>query len=140
VVTLRPSTSADAPTLIAGRDAEFHRFMGDGSPDPRPTACIVVDGTVVGWVDHDIDRQWLAPGECNLGYNVFAAHRGHGYATRAVQLLLDHLAAGGELTTATLLINPANAASLALAHRLRFTPRPDLDGQAYFTRGLPPPT
>src|SRR5687768_8317280 len=92
VVTLRPSTAGDVPTLIAGRDDAFRRFMGEGDAAPAPTACIVVDGRVVGWVDFDCDRSWLEPGEVNLGYNVFADERGHGYATRAVQLLLEHLA------------------------------------------------
>jgi hypothetical protein len=41
-VSIRPSSIDDVPALIAGRDAEFERFLGPGSPDPRPVACIVV--------------------------------------------------------------------------------------------------
>lgn len=113
------------------------RFLGPGDDDPRPTACIVVDGAVVGWVDHDVDRSWLAPGEVNVGYNVFAPHRGHGYATRAVQLLVHHLAVDTDHHTATLLISAENERSLALASRALFAPAGDLDGQPYFKRPVP---
>jgi hypothetical protein len=62
-VSIRPSWIDDVPTLIAGRDAEFERFLGPGSPDPRPVACIVVADqqvdAVVGWIDYDHDRYWL---------------------------------------------------------------------------------
>ena len=91
-VTLRSLREGDVALLIAERDAAFHRFMGEGSPDPRPTAIIEVDrevdragGIVVGWVDRDHDalHTWLEPHECNVGYHVFAAHRGQGIAQRA---------------------------------------------------------
>ncbi len=140
VVEIRPPRRGDAGLLIAGRDEVFRRFMGEGSPEPQPTGCIVAGGEVVGWVDFDIDRAWLEPGEVNLGYNVFAPHRGKGYATRAVQLLLHHLAVGTEHHTATLLIDPDNHRSLALATRTRFGPCGDLDGNPYFKRAVPPLT
>ena len=98
-------------------------------------ACIVVDDEIVGWVDYDNDREWLAAGEVNVGYNVFAACRGRGYATRAVELLLRHLA-DAEVHTATLLIDPANERSLALAARLAFGAAGQMDGQQYFKRTL----
>ena len=81
VVTIRRPLDGDRQRLIAGRDEEFHRFLGDGSDEPSPTGCIVVDDDVVGWVDFDVDRSWLEPGEVNLGYNVFAEHRGNGLGT-----------------------------------------------------------
>lgn len=126
--------------LIAGRDETFHRFLGPGNDDPRPTGCIVVDDEVVGWIDYDVDRTWLGPGEVNVGYNVFAPHRGKGYATRAVQLLMHHLALDSEHQTATVLIHPLNDRSLALAARSRFAPYGDLDGNSYFKRPVPPLT
>jgi RimJ/RimL family protein N-acetyltransferase len=43
---------------------------------------------------------------------------GHGYATRAVRLLLRHLAVRTDYTVASLLIDPGNARSLALAARI----------------------
>lgn len=133
IVTLRPPRDGDAAVLIAGRDVEFHRFLGDGDETPDPTAVIEVDGAVVGWVDFDDVRPWLLPGEVNIGYNVLAAHRGNGYATRAVRLLLGHLAATGQAAVATLLIDSANERSLALAHRIGAVRQPDLDGHPYFT-------
>jgi RimJ/RimL family protein N-acetyltransferase len=140
IVTLRAATADDVPALIAGRDAEWRRFLGPGAPNPRPTACIIVDGDVIGWVDYDVDRTWLEPGEVNLGYHVFAPHRGRGFATRSVQLLMHHLACATQYHTATLLIHPENVRSLALAARTRFTRRGDLDGNPYFKRAIPPLT
>jgi RimJ/RimL family protein N-acetyltransferase len=138
VVTIRPPEPGDAATLIAGRDDVFHRFLGPGSDDPDPVGCIVVDGAVVGWVDHDVDRSWLEPGEVNLGYNVVAPARGRGYATRAVQLLMHHLAVDTPHRTATVLIDPQNERSLALARRAGFAAWGDLDGNPYGKRSVPP--
>lgn len=136
LVLIRPLERGDGALLIAGRDAEWKRFLGPGDDDPRPAACIVVDGTVVGWVDYDVDRAWLVGGEVNLGYNVFASHRGKGYASRAVQLLMKHLATDTDHHTATLLIHPENERSLALAERNAFVPHGDLDGNPYFKRRI----
>lgn len=140
VVVIRPPELGDAAVLIAGRDEEFNRFLGLGSDDPCPTGCVVLDDEVIGWVDFDIDRDWLEPGEVNVGYNVFAAYRGLGYASRAVKLLLHHLALSGEHHTATLLIHPDNVRSLALAERTGFAAHGDLDGNPYWKRSVPPLT
>ncbi len=106
--------------------------MGEGSPDPRPTAVIEVDrevdragGIVVGWVDHDHDvlHTWLGPHECNVGYHVFAAHRGQGIAQRAVRLLLELLAREGIYEAATFLIDAENHSSLRVAAGVGATER-----------------
>jgi RimJ/RimL family protein N-acetyltransferase len=139
-VSIRPSSVDDVPALIAGREAEFERFLGPRSPDPRPVACIVANDlqvdAVVGWVDYDHDRYWLEPDEVNVGYNLFAAHRGHGIATTAVHLLLDHLAQDTSWRVATLLIHPENERSLALARRAGFEQCGDLDGNPYWKKRL----
>lgn len=131
-VTIRPSTAQDVPVLVAGRDTPSRRFLGDGDTNPAPTACITAAGEVVGWVDFDRDRSWLQADEVNIGYSVFADFRGHGYATRAVRLLLHFIASTTPWQTATLLIDPQNERSLALARRLPCVPHGDLDGNPYW--------
>jgi RimJ/RimL family protein N-acetyltransferase len=136
VVTIRPPEDGDSAWLIAGRDEAWQRWLGPGSDNPRPTACIVVAGEVVGWVDFDTDRWWLKPGEVNVGYNVFAPYRGKGYATRAVELLVRYLDQSTPFDTATLLIHPDNAASLAVAAKVGFTPSGEVDGSRYIRRAV----
>ena len=138
VVTLRPSTPDDAPLIIAARDAAFHRFIGQGSAVPAPEYVIVVDGSVVGWVDHDRDddRWWLALEEVNIGYHVFPEHRCRGHATRAVHLMLEHLRAGTGWKIATLLIHPDNTASLKVAERNGFQRASDVEERTFWRRRL----
>lgn len=138
VITIRSSRPGDTELLIAGRDGESTRWLGPGGPDDEPTACIVVGAEVVGWVDYDRDRAWLQAGEVNVGYCIFGPHWGCGYATRAVQLLMHHLALQGTLQTATLLIDPHNRLSLRVAERSRFSACGVIDGQRYFKRAVPP--
>ena len=135
-VSIRPSTPADRTALIAGRDIESRRFLGDGASEPSPAFCILVSGEVVGWVDFDTDRPWLLPGEVNIGYNVFPPYRARGYASSAARLVFNHLAANTEHTVATLLINLDNEASLRVARRLDCQRQPDLDGNGYFKTEL----
>jgi RimJ/RimL family protein N-acetyltransferase len=134
VITIRAPEEDDPARLISGRDEEWQRWLGPGSDDPWPTACIVVAGEVVGWVDFDSDRRWLRSGEVNIGYNVFRPHRGKGYATRALELISRHLERSTSFHMATLLIHPDNVASLAVAAKARFTPSGDVDGSRYFIR------
>ena len=136
--SLRASTKADVPALLAGRDAASLRFLGDADDAPQPAFCIVLAGEVVGWVDFDADRSWLEPGELNLGYCVFPGSRGHGYATQAVELLLAHLASDPRWHTATLLIHHENERSLALARRASFDLIGPMDEGIYWKRALRP--
>ena len=140
IVVLRAPRSGDPELLIAERDGDFYRWMGHDSAEPWPAACIVVDEKVVGWVDYDTERDWLQSGEVNLGYNIFRPYRGHGYATRSVQLFMHHLALRTIYRTATLLIDPENVRSLAVAARTRFVPAGGIRGSEYFTRPVPPLT
>ena len=137
-VTLRPPRADDTAVLIGARDDAFHRWLGAGSDDPSPTACIVVDEQVVGWVDydHDPDHDWLGDAEVNIGYFVSGEYRGNGYATQAVELILQHLARDTRYTAATLLIDPENEASLAVAARCGFRRQDDVRGQRYFKRSI----
>ncbi|MGI8794057.1 MAG: GNAT family N-acetyltransferase, partial [Acidimicrobiales bacterium] len=142
IVTIRSPRSGDAAALIAGRDEVFTRFLGPGSDDPRPTACIEAGGALVGWVDCDRDdRPWLTEGEANLGYALFPAARDKGLATRAVALLIHHLAltsADTGIHTVTALIDPENERSVSVVRRIGFAPAGTVDGQLLFRRPVHP--
>jgi RimJ/RimL family protein N-acetyltransferase len=114
LVTVRPFAICDRQLIVDERDAECDRWLGPGSPDPSPTACIEVDGHVVGWIDADRSPEWLQPGEANVGYSIFPAHRGHGYAARAVRLLAAELDEP-DLRQALLVIDVDNRASVRVA-------------------------
>lgn len=138
IVELRPPTPADSERIVAERDEESFRWFGPGGGNPSPTACIWVAGELVGWVDYDrdYDQDWLEPDEVNVGYCVFPAARGKGYASRAVELLLGHLARDTDHAVATLLIHPENTRSLALARRLGFVETGEVNGEPFFRREL----
>ncbi|MGH3009058.1 MAG: GNAT family N-acetyltransferase [Gaiellaceae bacterium] len=138
VVTLRAPQLDDSERIVAERDEESFRWFGPGGGNPAPVACVWVDDELVGWVDYDRDddHDWLRPGEVNVGYALFPAARGKGYASRAVELLLQHLARDTEHTVATLLIHPENTRSLAVARRLGFAQRGEVEGEPFFARDL----
>ncbi len=140
VVTLRPSRPADAPALLAGRDEQSRRFLGPGDDNPHPTFCVLAGDELAGWADydHDAEHDWLESDEVNVGYELFPAFRGRGLATRSLQLLLHHLALDGIWGTASLLIDPENLPSLAVATRSSFLSAGDIGGQRYFRRRVPP--
>jgi RimJ/RimL family protein N-acetyltransferase len=136
VVTLRPPRPGDAQLLVAGRDEEFFKWLGPGAETPSPVACIWIDDELVGWVDYDLEHDWLGPGEVNVGYYLFPGARGKGYASRAVELLLRHLSRNTEHTVATLVIRRENVRSLTLAHRLGFVQKGELEGGLFFARDV----
>jgi RimJ/RimL family protein N-acetyltransferase len=118
VVTLRPPQAGEEQVLLAGRDTEWERWLGPGEGQPRPTAVVLVEDKIIGWVDYDTDRDWLGPHEVNVGYNVFAPYRRRGYATRALRLLLGLLRDHTDYQRANLVIDVGNVASLGLARAL----------------------
>jgi RimJ/RimL family protein N-acetyltransferase len=136
VVTLRPPRRGDAELLVAGRDEEFFKWLGPGSAEPSPVACVWADAELVGWVDYDLEHEWLGPGEVNVGYYLFPEARGKGYASRAVELLLQHLSRDTEHTAATLVIRPENDRSIKLAHRLGFVQKGELEDGLFFARAV----
>lgn len=114
--------------------------MGEGSADPNITA-VGLDSRrrVVGWIDCDTDRTWLIDGEVNIGYAIFPNHRGHGFAQRLLALLISFLGQQSQHTTATLLIDPQNAPSIAVAGRACFSRCGEVNGQLLYSRPLSTP-
>ena len=136
-VTLRAPTIEDLSILEEGRDAEFFRWLGAEVDMAPPFACLVVEGRVTGWIDYDVARPWLEHGEVNIGYFLLEPYRRKGYATRALELLLAHLAEETNYRVATLLIDTRNERSLAVARRADFSQVDDIGGGAfYFKRAL----
>lgn len=131
VVSIRPFEVGDGEALIAGRDSESYRFLGEGTPDPHPIACIAVGTTIVGWIDYDHERAWLATDEVNVGYNVFPKYRRYGYGTRALRLFQGYLESLDPPLRATLLVDPENAGSLALAAAAGFRVVAKFDDQLF---------
>jgi RimJ/RimL family protein N-acetyltransferase len=136
VVTLRSPSDGDAQLLVAGRDEEFFKWLGPGADTPSPAACVWVGAELAGWVDYDLEHDWLRPGEVNVGYYLFPEARGKGYASRAVELLLQHLSHDTEHKVATLVIRPENIRSLRLAHRLGFVQKSELEQGLLFARDV----
>jgi RimJ/RimL family protein N-acetyltransferase len=136
VITIRPPHPGDSATLIAGRDEEWARWLGPGADEPIPTACILVHEAIVGWVDYDPTPNWLAPGEVNIGYYVFAPHRRRGYATRAVLLLMERLASEGKHQVGVLSIRRGNRASQRVAERAGFSLVGELPEELRFARSV----
>lgn len=132
-VSLRAFNPVDEATLLAGRDEEWNRWLGPGHDHPQPTACIVVGDEIVGWVDSDPQNQRLRDGETNLGYNVFAPHRGNGYATDAVVLMLQWMKSEGDLHTATMSIDRRNHASLRIAEKAGFVCEAEIEDAYLFS-------
>lgn len=134
VITLRPPRPGDARVLVEGRDGEFFKWLGPGAETPNPVACIWLGDELIGWVDYDVEQDWLRSGEVNVGYYLFPAARGKGYASRAAELLLLHLERDTGHTAATLVIDPENVRSLRLARRLGFVQKGEVEKGLFFAR------
>ena len=135
VVALRSPMESEAAVLSWGRDREIERWLGASSAVAMPLACVIVGEQVIGWIDFDLDREWLGIRQVNVGYCIFAEWRRNGYATVAVELLLRHLADETDVEVATLLIDRENLASLVVAVRAGFVADASPAGaSAYFRR------
>jgi RimJ/RimL family protein N-acetyltransferase len=141
VVTIRPFVVGDRDALLAGRDAEAVRWLGQGSEAPSPSACIEAQGNLVGWIDADVDQPWLEPGEVNVGYGVFPEFRQRRIAFRSLQLFVHHLAWRTDVRVVTVLIDDGNAASLRVVGRAGFVRAParpyQPTGQRFLSRPVP---
>ncbi|SOC53994.1 GNAT family N-acetyltransferase [Ornithinimicrobium cerasi] len=92
----------------------FDRAARDGAVLPF---VVVVDGTLVGSM-HLFDVMWGSRRTGSAGYWLDRDATGHGYATWALALLVDHALLGVGLHRVEVNIRPENTASLAVVRRL----------------------
>jgi RimJ/RimL family protein N-acetyltransferase/8-oxo-dGTP pyrophosphatase MutT (NUDIX family) len=134
VVTLRPWRDEDVEEAVAGHDEELAYWFGwdVDSPsvekhreaverwrraydDDRSVVAFVIehDGTVVG----SVDVRNVGEHTGQLSWALYAGHRGHGYATRAVRLLADYALDELGYTRVEAKVEPGNTRSTRVATR-----------------------
>jgi len=108
---------------LAHQRAHLQRVHDEYATGPRWTFAIEVDGDYVGHVDADLDNPHVSPGDANVSYSMAPTHRGRGYVSRAVRLVLRFVAEHTGAREARLVVHPDNAASLRVAQAVGATER-----------------
>ena len=140
-VRLRVPTAEDAATWCElFDDPQVMRFIGTGEVRDRAyyedlvaeeqqlaeatglcLFSVVVDGVVVGFAGvHTWSRPWGPTGQPEIGWRLGRPHWGRGYATEAAHAVVERARAQG-LPHLVAMIQSANTASFAVAHRLGMT-------------------
>jgi [ribosomal protein S5]-alanine N-acetyltransferase len=84
---------------------------------------VVLDGRMIGHAGYHGPPGVNAkqnPAAVELGYTIFPAYRGHGYATRAATILMDIAEERGGIRHFVLSVGPHNEPSLAIVRKLGF--------------------
>ncbi len=134
VVVLRPWRDEDIEPAIAGHDEEIARWFGFPAVTPsyeqhrravenwrkwydegrtRVNFVVEHDGDVVG----SVEVRNVGNGTGSLSWTLYAGHRGQGYATRAVRLLVDYAIDALGLQRVEAEVDADNEASLRVATR-----------------------
>ena len=113
IVTLRSMTPADAELHLAGEDEPTVQYLSGGhstmetvlawigrsrvslassGPVRAFGICLTATGTLVGMVEANMAAPGFRPGVANISFGLHPSARGHGHATRAVDLLRRYLA------------------------------------------------
>ena len=103
-----------ASTLERNRDA-----FGSG-----PKWCFAVDSTdaaYVAYIDFDLANEHAPAGEANISYSSHPRHRGRGYVTRAVRLVVRFITEHTDARRAHLIVDAENTASLRVARAVGAT-------------------
>ena len=95
--------------------AHLQRVHDDFAHGPKWTFAVEVDGTYVGHVDADLANPHVATGDANVSYTMAPSHRGRGYVSRAVRLVLRFIAEHTGAREAHIVVHPDNEASLRVA-------------------------
>jgi len=134
VVTLRPWRDEDVAAAVAGHDEEIAHWSGLPTVTPTPDRhrqaiegwrAAYADGRrVVAFViEHEgevvgsVDVRSVGEQTGQLSWALYAGHRGHGYATRAVRLLADYALEELGYTRVEAKVEPGNTRSTRVATR-----------------------
>ncbi len=121
---------------LGARDREWYEWRVEASLEEwseRGYGFVVVAEAVSGrFLGRTGLKYWPQFGETELGWVLRPEARGRGYATEAGQALLDWGFEGFDFPYVTAMVRPDNAASIAVAERLRMAPlrEDDLQGEA----------
>jgi RimJ/RimL family protein N-acetyltransferase/ADP-ribose pyrophosphatase YjhB (NUDIX family) len=134
VVTLRPWSDTDVDAAIAGHDEAIARWLGHetvvpsrevllaaverwrrGYDEGRATVNFVVEAG--GEVAGNVEVRTRNDGIGELSWTLYAAHRGRGYAVRAVRMLIDYAFEELGLVRLEAYVNRDNERSKRLATR-----------------------
>jgi RimJ/RimL family protein N-acetyltransferase/8-oxo-dGTP pyrophosphatase MutT (NUDIX family) len=137
VVTLRAWEDEDVDAAIAGQDEEIAHWFGFSTAKPtreqqqdavrqwrrdytdgrrRVSFVVEAEGRPAGTVEvRDIGQ---STGE--LSWALYAGHRGHGYATRAIRLLAEYAFSELGLSRLQARVEPDNVRAIRLARRSGF--------------------
>ncbi len=160
IVTLRPMTPADAEAHLAGEDEPTVRYLSGGRSTVAtvsawiernrvswefggPVRCFGIreaaTGRLIGMVEAHLAAPGFRAGVANISYGLYPEARGKGYATRAVRLMVSHLAEETDAGVAAIQVHPENVASAAVPARAGFRrlgERVTPDGERMLTFGL----
>ncbi|MBP6944427.1 GNAT family N-acetyltransferase [Patescibacteria group bacterium] len=145
IILLRPFTFEDVERHVAGDDKESIKWLNEGHPstvestrawierqhqslrDGGPVFTFAIERIdthdLIGMVETNLDFEKFEgyqAGDANVSYALYPEARGQGYATRAVNLVLQFLQTKEEIRRAVLQIDRDNVSSLGLAKRCGF--------------------
>ncbi len=99
--------------------------MTPSTPEPRWLVAVgihhLAEDVLVGTVGLQSQMPYLSPGQVNLSYGLYPAHRGRGLATRAVLLGMQLAASWWQVQELVIRVDAANTPSVAVARRCGFT-------------------
>jgi len=87
------------------------------------------DGTKVGFISH-----FLSTGETEIGYNIVPHQRNKGYATQAIQIMVDYLFLAKNIERIQAKVDPENVQSWKALEKVGFK-REGILRRTFFCRG-----
>jgi RimJ/RimL family protein N-acetyltransferase len=119
----REKWAALTPAQQLARNLEHLRACHDSfGAGPKWTFSVdSLDATYVAYVDCDLANNHVPPGEANIAYTAHPAHRGRGYVSRAVRLIMQFLGDHTGAQTAHIIVDARNTTSLRVARAVAAT-------------------